>query len=144
MEPRGLDECPVHRSGTSPDHLVERRLARVLASWHVNGTARRSGPLDVWLIDSEETVTRVTTGSDWCLIVDTSAPAEGYDMGESGRVEVAAIRGETPFARHLGETILAVREEADPATGRTALEVAFASGRVRCESWSGELRLSAG
>ncbi|MFJ4990129.1 hypothetical protein ACIP9H_40815 [Streptomyces sp. NPDC088732] len=63
-------------------------------------------------------------------------------MAESGRVEVAPIHREAPFADHLGETVLAVYEEADPDTGRLALELTFESGRVRCETWSGDLRLS--
>jgi hypothetical protein len=96
----------------------------------------------VWLIDSEAVSTRITTGSDWCLIVEASAPFAGYDMAESGRVEVAPVSGETPFADHLGETVLAVSEESVPESGRTALEIVFDSGRVRCETWSGDLRLS--
>ncbi|MEU9193274.1 hypothetical protein [Streptomyces hundungensis] len=98
--------------------------------------------MDVWLIDSEGAATHVTTGSDWCLIVETSVPHEGYDMAESGRIEVTQVHNETPFADHLGETVLAVHEEADPYTGRIALELTFDSGRVRCDSWSGYLRLS--
>ncbi|WP_326808423.1 MULTISPECIES: hypothetical protein [unclassified Streptomyces] len=125
--------------------MVGRRLERVVAAWHRLGTEAPSGPLDVWLIDSEAVATHVTTGSDWCLIVETSAPFEGYDMAESGRVEVAPISGETAFADHLGEAILAVREEGTPDTpgsGRRALEITFESGRVRCETWSGDLCLS--
>ncbi|WP_413804725.1 hypothetical protein [Streptomyces sp. OE57] len=101
-----------------------------------------NGPLDVWLIDSEEAATHVTAGSDWCLIVESSAPPEGYDMAELGRVQVSAVGGETPFADHLGDTVLAVREEVDPDSGRLAMELTFDSGRVRCGTWSGELRLS--
>ncbi|WP_189970194.1 hypothetical protein [Streptomyces violascens] len=142
MEPKRLNECPLHGAGVRPDFLVGRRLERVLASWHLYGTEPRTGPLDVWLIDSEEVATHVTTGSDWCLIVETSVPLEGYDMAEFGRVEVAPVHSETPFADHLGETILAVHDEADPDTGRVALELTFDSGRVRCETWSGDLRLS--
>ncbi|MEU1198744.1 hypothetical protein ABZ446_21275 [Streptomyces sp. NPDC005813] len=142
MESKRLNECPSHGAGVRLDYLVGRRLERVLASWHRYGTQPRSGPLDVWLIDSEEAATHVTTGSDWCLIVETSVPFEGYELAESGRVEVAPVHGETPFADHLGETVRAVREEADPDTGRLALEITFDSGRVRCETWSGDLRLS--
>ncbi|MEU5582752.1 hypothetical protein ABZ791_28565 [Streptomyces huasconensis] len=142
MEPKRLNECPLHGAGERPDYLVGRRLERVLASWHLYGTEPRTGPLDVWLIDSEESSTHVTTGSDWCLIVETSAPIGGYDMAESGRVEMAWVHSETPFADHLGETVLAVHEEADPDTGRLALELTFDSGRVRCETWSGDLQLS--
>ncbi|MFF3142353.1 hypothetical protein ACFVRU_11645 [Streptomyces sp. NPDC057927] len=125
-----------------PDYLVGRRLERVVASWHLCGAEAPSGPLDVWLIDSEEAATHVTTGSDWCLIVESSAPVEGYDMAELGHVEVAPVSSETPFADHLGETVLAVREEADSDTGRLALEITFDSGRVRCDTRSGDLCLS--
>ncbi|UBI39130.1 MULTISPECIES: hypothetical protein [Streptomyces] len=126
-----------------PAYLVGRRLEQVVASWHLYGSEAPSGPLDVWLIDSEQVSTRVTTGSDWCLIVDRSAPGPGYDMAESGRVEVTPIRGETPFADHLGETIRAVDEEWDPRTGRIALVLTFGSGaRVRCGTWSGDLSLT--
>ncbi|MEU6820899.1 hypothetical protein ABZ921_09740 [Streptomyces atriruber] len=142
MEPKRLNECPLHGAGVRPDYLVGRRLERVLASWHLYGTEPRTGPLDVWLIDSEEAATHVTTGSDWCLIVEASVPIEGYDMAESGRVEVAPVHSETPFADHLGETVSAVHDEADPGTGRLAFELTFDSGRVRCETWSGDLRLS--
>ncbi|MGI5484695.1 hypothetical protein [Streptomyces lavendofoliae] len=93
----------------------------------------------MWLIDSEAVATRITTGSDWCLIVEVSAPFAGYGMAESGRVEVAPIGGETLFADHLGETVLAVSEESVPDSGRgITLEITFDSGRVRCETWSGE------
>ncbi|MFD3442544.1 hypothetical protein ACFWU3_34210 [Streptomyces sp. NPDC058685] len=100
------------------------------------------GPLDVWLIDSEAVATRITTGSDWCLIVKTSDPFAGYVMAESGRVEVAPISCKIPFAEHLGETVLAVSEESVPDSRPIALEITFDSGRVRCETWSGDLRLS--
>ncbi|GEB60190.1 hypothetical protein GCM10017674_77070 [Streptomyces gardneri] len=50
--------------------------------------------------------------------------------------------GETPFSDHLGETVLAVSEDGAPDSGRLALEIIFGSGRVRCETWSGDLRLS--
>ncbi|MFD5522380.1 hypothetical protein [Streptomyces sp. NPDC127066] len=113
-----------------------------MASWHLYGTGAPSGPLDVWLIDSEAVATHITTGSDWCLIVETSAPFTGYDMAGSGRIEVASISGETPFADHLGKTVLAVSEVGAPDSGRIALEITFNSGRVRCETWSGDLRLS--
>ncbi|MEU5053826.1 MULTISPECIES: hypothetical protein [unclassified Streptomyces] len=142
MESKLLNGCSLHGTGVRPDYLVGRRLEQVLAAWHLYGTEPRSGPLDVWLIDSEEAATHVTTGSDWCLIVEPSVPFEGYEMAESGRVEVAPVHGETPFADHLGETVRAVGEEADRDTGRLALEITFDSGSVRCETWSGDLRLS--
>ncbi|MFC8914883.1 hypothetical protein ACFT5C_03845 [Streptomyces sp. NPDC057116] len=137
-----MSECPLHGGGARPDHLVGRRLERAVGSWHLHGSDDPSGPLDVWLIDSEAVATHINAGSDWCLIVETSDPIEGYDMAESGRVVVAPIGGETPFAGHLGETVLAVGEESDPDSGRLALEITFDSGSVRCETWSGDLRLS--
>ncbi|MFH8804863.1 hypothetical protein ACH4F6_35765 [Streptomyces sp. NPDC017936] len=142
MELERLKGCPVHGVGVCPDYLVGRRLERVVASWHLYGMDAPDGPLDVWLIDSEEVATHVTAGSDWCLIVESSAPFEEYDMAELGRVQVAPVSDETPFADHLGETVLAVREEGDPDSGRLALEITFDSGRVRCDVWSGDLRLS--
>ncbi|MFD6821459.1 hypothetical protein ACFWC5_13910 [Streptomyces sp. NPDC060085] len=142
MESKILSECPLHGGGVRLDYLVGRRLEQVVASWHLYDSDIPSGPLDVWLIDSEAVATRITTGSDWCLIVEASDPFAGYDMAESGRVEVAAVSGETPFTDHLGETVLAVSEESVPDSGRIALDITFDSGRVRCESWSGDLRLS--
>ncbi|MET8577263.1 hypothetical protein [Streptomyces sp. NPDC005012] len=142
MESKTRSECPLHGGGVRPDYLVGRRLEQVVASWHLYGSEAPSGPLDVWLIDSEAVSTLITTGSDWCLIVGASAPFAGYDMAESGRVEVAPVGGETPFADHLGETVRAVSEESIPETGRIALEITFDSGRVRCETWSGDLCLS--
>ncbi|MEO3764056.1 hypothetical protein [Streptomyces sp. B8F3] len=142
MELKRVSECPLHGGGVCPDHLVGRRLKQVVASWHLYGAEAPSGPLDVWLIDSEAVATHVTTGSDWCLIVETSPPFAGYDMADSGRVEVAPISGETPFADHLDETVLAVSEKGDPDSGRQAVAITFGSGRVRCETWSGELHLS--
>ncbi len=137
-----MGECPLHGAGVGPGYLVGRRLEQVVAAWHLYGAEAPFGPLDVWLIDSETTATHVTTGSDWCLTVEVSAPCEGYDMGEWGRVEVAPVGSESPFAEHLGETVRAVSEEGVPGTGRLALEVTFESGRVRCETWSGDLHLS--
>lgn len=137
-----MNECPLHGAGVRPDYLVGRRLERVVASWHLCGAEAPSGPLDVWLIDNDEAATHVTTGSDWCLIVEPSALFEGYDMAELGRTEVAPVNSETPFADHLGETVLAAHEEADPDTGRLTLEITFDSGRVRCDTWSGDLCLS--
>ncbi|WP_053648343.1 MULTISPECIES: hypothetical protein [unclassified Streptomyces] len=142
MESKIVSECPLHGGGVGPDYLVGRHLEQVVASWHLYGSEAPSGPLDVWLIDSEAVATRITAGSDWCLIVETSDPFEGYDMAESGRVEVTPISGETPFADHLSETVLAISEECVPDSGRIALEITFDSGHVRCETWSGDLRMS--
>ncbi|MFQ6197666.1 hypothetical protein [Streptomyces sp. NPDC000405] len=96
----------------------------------------------MWLIDSEAVATHVTTGTDWCLIAETSAPFAGYDMAEAGRIEVASTSDETSFRDHLGNTVLAIGEESDLDGRRLALEITFGSGRIRCETWSGELRLS--
>lgn len=136
--------CALHGNGAHPGLLVGRRLERVTASWHLYGEEGPSGPLDVWLLDGAGGSTRVTTGSDWCLVVETAAPFEGYDMGGYGRVEVVRDDGGTPFATRTGERVLAVREEWGPGGGRRSLEVVFGSGAVRCESWSGDLLLSAG
>jgi hypothetical protein len=48
------------------------------------------------------------------------------------------------FHRGTGRfrTVLAVREEGAPESGRLALEITFGSGRVRCDTWSGDLRLA--
>ncbi|MCC8248624.1 hypothetical protein [Saccharothrix luteola] len=134
--------CGLHGAGTDPRRLVGRRLERVIAAWHHYGSEVPTDPLDVWLVDDQEGCTHVTTGSDWCLIVEGSPPHEGYDMQEYGRVEVGPIGGETPFARHLGEEVLAVAQEYEPRTGRIALDLVFPSGRVRCRCREGDLRLS--
>ena len=137
-----MNECPLHGSGARPEVLVGRRLVEVFAAWHQSADAGAEDPLDVWLIDSQGSSMHVTTGSDWCLIVESSSPHEGYGMGSWGRVEVAPVGDRTPFAAHLGEGVLAVREEFEPESGRIAIEVTFVSGRVRCDSWAGNLRLS--
>ena len=93
-------------------------------------------------VDDHGGCTHVTTGSDWCLIVEEAPPDEGHDMQECGRVEVGPIRGETPFARHLGEQVPAVGEEHHPSAGRVGLDLVFPSGRVRCRSRAGDLRPS--
>ncbi|MEV8039008.1 hypothetical protein [Streptomyces sp. NPDC086182] len=126
-----------------PVYLVGRRLERVIVSRHLHDAEAPPDPLDVWLIDSNEVATHITTGSDWCLIVEASDPYEGYDMAEHGRIEVGPVSDETPFADHLGETVLVVREEGSDS-GRLALEITFPSGRVRCEMRAGDLRLSTG
>ncbi len=122
--------------------LVGRRLAEVVGSWHVYGGDDPAGPLDVWLTDDRGVAVRITTGSDWCLIVEESEPHAGYDMGDSGLITVGAIGEKTPFADHIGENVLAVQEGHEANTGRVALELSFPTGRVRCESWSGDLRLT--
>ncbi|MFJ2407466.1 hypothetical protein ACIOUE_39965 [Streptomyces xanthochromogenes] len=142
MESEKVSQCPLHGSGVRPEVLVGRRLEEVFAAWHRSGDEESEGPLDVWLIDSQGSSVHIATGSDWCLVVDSSSPHEGYDMDSWGRVEVAPVGDRTPFAAHLGEDVLAVKEEFEPKTGRIALEVHFTSGRVRCGSWAGDLRLS--
>ncbi|MGW1530892.1 hypothetical protein [Streptomyces aureus] len=141
MESERLYECPLHGSGVRPAYLVGRRLERVIVSRLLRDAEPASEPLDVWLIDGNEDATHITIGSDWCLIVESRAPYKGYDMAEYGRVEVGPAAHETPFVEHLGETVLAVREEGSEH-GRLALEITFPSGRVRCDGWEGDLRLS--
>ncbi|MFH8254249.1 hypothetical protein [Streptomyces roseolus] len=142
MDSEKPNGCSLHGGGAAAQSLVGRLLAEVVASWHVYGGGDLTGPLDVWLIDDRGATVHVTTGSDECLIVEESEPHTGYDMGDSGRVTVGAIGNETPFADHIGESVLAVREEHEPNTGRVALELSFSRGRVRCESWAGDLRLT--
>ncbi|MFI5620878.1 hypothetical protein [Streptomyces sp. NPDC051567] len=135
--------CPLHGAGTDPTRLVGRTLRRVVASWHVSEGERSEAPLDVWLIDSLGDSTRITTGSDRCLIVESAAPHGPCDMGEWGRVEVGEDLGDHPFLRHLGQRVASVAEVAAPRTGRTHLEIAFADGdRVRADCWEGDLRLT--
>lgn len=119
-----------------------RRFAEVVGSWHSYDRNDPQGPLDVWLIDDRRATVHITTGSDWCLIVEASAPHAGYDMGASGRITVGAIGEQTPFAQHIGESVLAVREVYEPNIGRVALELTFPTGRVRCASWAGDLRVT--
>ncbi|MET7931546.1 hypothetical protein ABZT43_48615 [Streptomyces sp. NPDC005349] len=142
MEFEKVTQCPLHESGARPEILVGCRLEEVVAAWHRSGDEEAKEPLDVWLIDSQGSSVHITTGSDWCLIVESSSPHDGYDIDSWGRVEVAPVGVRTPFAAHLGEDVLAVREEFEPKTGRIALEITFASGLVRCGSWAGALRLS--
>lgn len=142
VEPIRLNQCPLHGPGERPDYLVGRCLEQVFAAWHLHDADARSGPLDVWLTDSAQVSTHITTSSDWCLITEISPPYEEYDMGQGGHVEVTPANGETSFAEHFGETILAVREAGAPETGRLMLEITFSSGSVRCESWAGDLHLS--
>ncbi|MEU6389117.1 hypothetical protein [Streptomyces sp. NPDC046939] len=144
MESEKVDQCPLHGVGARPEVLVGRRLEEVIAAWHSSeDDGEAESPLDVWLLCSEGSPLHITTGSDWCLIVESAGPHTGYDMGGWGRVEVAPVGDRTPFAAHLGEVVLAVREEFEREAGRIAVEIDFASGRVRCDSWAGDLRLSA-
>jgi hypothetical protein len=135
--------CPQHGESIDPRELVGRAIRSVVASWHHFPGRPVTGPLSVWLIDADERVTHITVSSDWCLLVAEAEPVTGFDMGEYGRIEAGPIGDATPFAPHLGATVDAVREEHDPMTGRVALELTFATGRVRCDMWSGDLRLTA-
>lgn len=137
-----MPQCPLHGPGERPETLVGRRLVSVFAAWHWSADEAAEDPLDVWLIDDQGSSVHITTGSDGCLVVEPSSPHEGYDMDGWGRVEVGPVGDRTPFAARLGEDVLAVREEFEPKTGRIALEVVFATGRVRCDSWAGDLRLT--
>jgi hypothetical protein len=133
--------CALHSAGIAPRSLIGRRLVKVTASWFWYEAVQATEPLEVWLTDERQGSIRITTGSDWCLIVEASEPHEGYDMGEEGRVEVREGGGATPFASHIGERILSAREGFEPFTGRMALELTFPTGGVRCDSWAGDLRL---
>jgi hypothetical protein len=96
----------------------------------------------VWLVDERGATAHITISADWCLLVEEGAPDDGYDMGEHGFISVGPIGDATPFARHVGSTVRAVREEHHPLTGRVALELDFVDGGVRCDGWAGDLRLS--
>ncbi|GAA4975823.1 hypothetical protein GCM10023205_48480 [Yinghuangia aomiensis] len=134
--------CPLHGGGLRVESLVGRRLVEVVAAWQEAGGDEDVGPLDVWLIDEGGGSVHVTTGSDWCLVVEAAQPDAGYDMGASGRIRVDAADDETPFSEYVGECVVGVREEHHPNTGRVALELVFRSGRVRCASRGGDLRLT--
>ncbi|MFI8102273.1 hypothetical protein [Streptomyces sp. NPDC086023] len=134
--------CPLHGSGADPTRLVGRAVEKVVASWHVSDGERSELPLDVWLTDSEGDITRITTGSDHCLIVECAPPHEPYDLGEWGRVEVGEDLGDHPFLRHLGEPVTSVAEFALPDHGRSRLEIVFPTGRVICDCHEGDLRLT--
>lgn len=142
MEFEQPSACAVHGTGIAPQSLIGRRLVKVTASWLRHECVQPLEPLEVWLTDERQGSTRITTGSDWCLIVEASEPHGGYDMGEGGRVEVRESGRETPFAGHIGERVLSAREDCEPFTGRMALDLTFPTGRVRCESWAGDLRLT--
>ena len=85
--------CPAHGAGSDPSLLVGVRLQRVVASRHIVHDQVDGEPIDLWLIDDTGTGTHITTGSDWCLIVEASAPRGGYDMGTLGRIEEAYAEG---------------------------------------------------
>jgi hypothetical protein len=74
VESEKANQCSLHGSGARPEILVGRRLAEVVAAWHRTGDQEAEDPLDVWLIDSQGSSVHVTTGSDWCLIVESSSP----------------------------------------------------------------------
>ncbi|MFJ2193893.1 hypothetical protein ACIOJE_39100 [Kitasatospora sp. NPDC087861] len=135
--------CPLHGPGIDPSSLVGSRLVQVLASWHTYDGRPGDGPVEVWLIDDRDRSTNIASGTDWCLMVESSGPDDGFDIGDRGRIDVLPVRDETAFAAHLGEPVIGVRQEWEPATGRVALELDFPSGSVRCESWSGDLRVLA-
>lgn len=136
------NKCPLHGAGMDVRSLVGRRLTGVVGSWHLYGSDDPEGPLDVWLIDDQGAAVRITAGSDWCLIVEMSEPHAGYDMGDWGRITVGAMDDAAPFAEHIGESVLAVREDLEPDAGRIALEISFPTGGVLCESYAGDLRLT--
>lgn len=76
--------CPPHGAGLRVESLVGRRLVEVVAAWQEVGGGEVVGPLDVWLIDDGGDSVHVTTGSDWCLIVEAAQPYGDYDLGASG------------------------------------------------------------
>jgi len=112
-----------------------------VAAWYCHASEDAADPLEIWLVDDVGDRIRVTSGSDWCLIVDDAAPFTGYDLGESGRVEVVASERGTPFASHVGEVVLAVHQKFDARTGRVSLEICFPTGSVHCRSHRGNLHL---
>ncbi|MFD9398167.1 hypothetical protein ACFWA4_05015 [Streptomyces sp. NPDC060011] len=143
MDSTEAHECPLHGAGqVDPDRLTGRRVQRVLAAWHLHDSESTGGPLEIWLVDDLGDYFHITTGSDWCLIVDDAAPHAGFDLGESGRVEVVASECGTPFARYVGEVVLAVDQKFDVRTGRVGLEICFSTGSVQCGSWCGDLHLA--
>ena len=87
--------CPAHGAGTDPSVLKGVRLSRAVASRHVLDEQVDGEPIDLWLIDDAGMCTHITTGSDWCLIVEESAPLGGYDMGT---LELVAVPADTPEA----------------------------------------------
>ena len=141
MVDAGSAVCPLHGPGMDVSALVGWRVARVVASWHRIDGRPPSGPLDVWLINETGRTAHITTGTDWCLIVEESDPPPGYDMQDLGRVEVSTDTGSTLFAQFLDQRITAAQEQTDPHTGRIALSLTFTTGGIHCSCWDGELRL---
>ncbi|KJS58694.1 hypothetical protein [Streptomyces rubellomurinus] len=135
--------CRAHGPGLAPSALVGRRVVAVAAAWHEHEGRQDPIPVDVWLLDERGGAVRLGAGTDWCLEVEAEPPYEGYDMGDWGRIAVGPADDRTPFAPHLGHPVLAARPEHHPLTGRTALELDFPHGTVRCESTGGELLLHA-
>ncbi|MEV6701865.1 hypothetical protein AB0M68_32730 [Streptomyces sp. NPDC051453] len=135
-------ECPLHGAGVDPDRLAGRRVQQVVAAWHRRDSEDADGPVGIWLLDDLGGYFHVTTGSDWCLILDDAAPHAGFDLADSGRVEVVSSERGTPFACHVREAILAVDQRFEARTGRVGLEIRFSTGSVRCGSWGGDLHLS--
>lgn len=114
-----------------------RRLAGVVGSCLSYGSDDPAGPFDVWLIDDQRAAVHIMTGSDWCLIVESSEPHASYDMGDSGLITVEAMGDRTLFANQIGKRVPVVREEHEPDAGCIALELSFPAGGLRCESWAG-------
>ncbi|MEE2054081.1 hypothetical protein [Nocardiopsis tropica] len=133
-------ECPLHGAGADPARLVGRRVRQVMAAWHARADRGATDPVEVWLVDDLGDAIHLTTGSDWCLVVDDAAPHSGYGMGGYGSVEVAPWTHGSPFVPHAGEPVVAVHERFDSETGRVGLKIVFPTGSVEYESWSGDLR----
>ncbi|MFJ5234965.1 hypothetical protein ACIQBJ_34380 [Kitasatospora sp. NPDC088391] len=134
--------CSAHGPGLDPAALVGRRLTGLVASWYAYEGERAPEPVVVWLRDDRGGCTFVGTGGDWCLIVEDGQPHADLDLGEWGRLDVRPAPTGTPLTPYLGQPVLAARQEHTPGTGRTALELDFRTGTVRCESWQGDLLLS--
>ncbi|MFD3729287.1 hypothetical protein [Streptomyces sp. NPDC058671] len=88
-------------------------------------------------IDSEAVATHITTGSDWCLIVESSDLFAGYDMAKSGRVEVALISGKAPVRGSPRRDGDGSQRRECPDSGRIALEIAPACSWTPMEPASG-------
>ncbi|WP_282205159.1 hypothetical protein [Kitasatospora fiedleri] len=114
----------------------------MVASWYSHQGERAAEPVVVWLRDDRGGCTFVATGSDWCLIVADQRPHADLDLGEWGRLDVRDAPTGTPSPaprpprpRHPPGVHPAHR----PHRPRTRLP----TGTVRCESWEGDLRLTA-